>query len=92
MVGQPLSPDGKKGETVTAVLMAFDGKTVFLGRELSPEMPLEKGRVYLVSITGPGPVEQPQDRMTWPDYQTWIDRLRAAGHTFMTQHLSPCQK
>src|SRR5207249_2169435 len=55
----PLAGDGPSppvplpGESATALLMAFDGKTVFLGRELSPEMPLEKGRVYLVNITGP---------------------------------------
>ena len=63
----------------TALLMAFDGKTVFLGRELSPEMPLEKGRVYLVNIAGPSPVEPPSQQMTWTDYQSWIDRLRGTA-------------
>jgi hypothetical protein len=72
--------------------MAFDGKTVFLGRELSPDMSLGKGRVYLVNITGPSPVEPPPERMAWTDYQVWIDRLRVEGHTLTTHNLSPCQK
>ncbi len=81
----------RPGEMATALLMAFDGKTVFLGRELSPQMPLEKGRVYLVNITGPTSVEAPE-QMTWTDYQSWIDRLRGEGHTLTTHHFSPCQK
>ena len=92
MAGDGPRPVARQGESATTLLMAFDGKTVFLGRELSPEMPLEKGRVYLVNITGPSPVEPPATRMTWPDYQAWIDRLRAEGHTLTTHNLSPCEK
>ena len=88
----PSLPVARPGESTTALLMAFDGKTVFLGRELSPDMPLEKGRVYLVNITGPSPVESPPERMAWTDYQAWIDRLRVEGHTLTTHNLSPCQK
>lgn len=93
MAGEaPLPPAVRPGESATALLMAFDGKTVFLRPELSPDMPLEKGRVYLVNITGPSPVERPPERLTWTDYQVWIDRLRAEGHTLTTNALSPCQK
>lgn len=88
----PSTPVARPGESATALVMAFDGKTVFLGRELSPEMPLAKGRVYLVNITGPAPVEPPPERMAWTDYQAWIDRLRAEGQTLTTHNLSPCQK
>lgn len=87
----PSSPVARPVEAVTALLMAFDGKTVFLGRELSPEMPLEKGRVYLVNIAGPAAIEPAPERMAWTDYQAWIDRLRAEGNTFTTQSLAPCQ-
>lgn len=80
------------GEKATALLMAFDGKTVFLGRELpGPEL-LEKGRVYLVNIHGRNFVEPPPARLTWTDYQAWIDRLRADGCTLTTHELSPCQR
>lgn len=89
--GPPL-PVARPGESASALLMAFDGKTVFLRRELSADMPLEKGRVYLVNITGPSPVEPPPERMTWTEYQAWIDRLRSEGQTFTTHNLSPCQK
>jgi hypothetical protein len=76
----------------TAVLMAFDGQTVFLGRELTPEMPTETGRVYLVTIAGPGPVELPAPRLAWSAYQAWIDQVRAAGFTLTTQQLTACRK
>jgi hypothetical protein len=97
-VSLPLAGDGpsppvtRPGESATALLMAFDGKTVFLRRELSPDMPLEKGRVYLVNVTGPAPVESPPERMTWTDYQAWIDRLRGDGYTLTTHNFSPCPK
>ena len=71
--------------------MAFDGKTVFMGRELSRDMPLEKGRVYLVKIVGPAHVEAPA-RMLWTDYQSWLNRLRREGYTLTTHNFSPCQK
>jgi hypothetical protein len=86
----PPPPSVRPGETGTAVLMAFDGKTVFMGREFSPDMPLEKGRVYLVNIVGPAHVEAPA-RMTWTDYQSWLDRLRGQGYTLTTHNFSPCQ-
>jgi organic radical activating enzyme len=88
----PIVPAARPGESTTVLLMAFDGKTVFLRRELSEKMPVEKGRVYLVNIAGPSPVEQPPERLTWTDYQAWIDRLRGAGFTLTTYTLSPCQK
>ena len=72
--------------------MAFDGKTVFLGREPSPEMPFAKGRVYLVNVNGQAPVESPPEQMTWTDYQAWIDRLRRDGYTLTTRDFLPCKK
>jgi hypothetical protein len=84
-------PVPRPGESTTTLLMNFDGKTVFLGRELPPEAELGKGRVYLVNISGPSPVEPPPERMTWPDYQAWLDRMRGEGHTLTTHNLSPCQ-
>jgi hypothetical protein len=92
MAGEaPTPPAVRPGETGTAVLMSFDGKTVVMGRELSPEMPLESGRVYLVNIVGPSHVEAPA-RMNWTDYQSWLDRLRGEGYTLTTRNVSPCQK
>lgn len=85
-------PVTQAGASATALLMAFDGKTVFLRRELSEEMPLEKGRVYLVNIAGPSPVEPPRQQMTWQDYQSWIDQLRGDGYTLTAHNLAPCQK
>lgn len=93
MAGQPMTtPLPEAGQSVAALLMAFDGKTVFLGRELPPQAPLEKDRVYLVNINGPVPIELPPEQMTWTDYQSWIDRLRGEGHTLTTHHFSPCRK
>jgi organic radical activating enzyme len=80
------------GEAVTALLMAFDGKTVYLWRELPSQLPFAKGRAYLVNITGPASVEAPPERMAWTDYQSWIDRLRGDGYTLTTSSFSPCQK
>jgi hypothetical protein len=88
----PSVPAARPDESATALLMAFDGKTVYLRRELSPDMPLEKGRVYLVNVNGPAPVDLPPEQMTWTDYQSWIDRLRGDGYTLTTHNLSPCQK
>ena len=76
----------------TEFVMAFDGKTVFLQQEPSAEMPLEEGRVYLIKIAGVAPVEQPWARLTWKQYQAWIDRLRDAGLALTTHPFSPCQK
>lgn len=86
----PLAADPITSETT--LLMAFDGKTVFLRRELSEDMPVEKCRVYLVTISGPSPVEAPPAPMSWAAYQAWIDRLRAEGRTLTTHNFSPCQK
>jgi organic radical activating enzyme len=94
----PMAGDGPSpsvacpGESATVLLMAFDGKTVFLWRELSPDMPVKQGRVYLVNIVGPAPVEPPSAPMSWTNYQSWIDRLRGNGFTLTTHNFSPCQK
>jgi hypothetical protein len=93
LAGDGPSPPGPRPDgAATALLMAFDGKTVFLRRELSPEMPLEKGRVYLVNVSGAAPLPSPPERMTWTEYQSWIDRLRRDGYTLTTHKFSPCQK
>lgn len=89
--GPPL-PVARPGESASALLMAFDGRTVFLRRELTAEMPLEKGRVYLVNVTGPAPFEQPPEKMTWTEYQAWLNRMRSEGYTLTTHNFSPCQK
>jgi len=47
--------------------------------------------VYLVNIVGPAHVEAPA-RMTWTDYQSWLDRLRGEGYTLTTHNFTPCQK
>ncbi|HEV3438956.1 MAG TPA: radical SAM protein [Gemmata sp.] len=97
-VSLPLASDAaqqtavRPGETVTALLMAFDGKTVFLWRELPPQMPIEKGHTYLVHISGRAQVETPPERMAWADYQSWIDGLRGEGYTLTTSNFSPCRK
>ena len=88
----PALPVARPGDTATALLMAFDGRKVLLGRELSLAMASEKGRVYLVNITGPSPVEPPSVQLTWTEYQSWIDRLRLEGHTLTTHNFSPCQR
>jgi hypothetical protein len=82
----------RSGKSITSLLLAFDGKAVFLRQELSPEMLSEQRRVYLVNITGPSSVEAPPQRMAWTDYQTWIDGLRAKGFTLTTHQLSSCAK
>ncbi len=87
----PSRPAASPGESTTAMLLNFDGKTVYLGRELPPQAESGKGRVYVVNITGPSPVEPPPARMTWPDYQSWLDRMRGEGHTLTTQNLSTCR-
>jgi hypothetical protein len=93
MAGEPTAPPAvSPSETATVLLMAFDGRTVFLGREVPPQVPFEKGRVYLVNVTGPARVEQPPGQMTWADYQSWIDRLRGDGYTLTTHNFSPCRK
>lgn len=94
-ISLPMAGDSKgtvapTNGTTSTVLMSFDGKTVFMGRELSPDMPLEKGRVYLVNIVGPAHVEAPE-RLTWTDYQSWLDHLREDGYTLTTHQFSPCQ-
>jgi hypothetical protein len=92
----PLAGDPSPSATVpageTMLLMAFDGKTVFLWREFPPELPLEKGHVYQVKISGPGPIPPPPQQMRWADYQAWIDRLRGDGYVLTTHNFSPCAK
>jgi hypothetical protein len=80
------------GERGTSLLMAFDGKTVRLWQAVPPQVPFERGRLYRVTIDGPAPVEPPPETMTWPEYQSWLDRLRGEGCTLTTHNVSPCQK
>lgn len=77
-------------ESSTSLLMTFDGRSVFLQRELSAEMPVKKGRLYVIQILGPTPVDPPPERMTWTEYQAWIDRLRSEGRSLTTHNISPC--
>lgn len=86
-----LAPVALAGQHTTSLLMAFDGKIVYLSRELTPQIPLQTSRVYLIQIVGPTTVE-PQPTMTWTDYQTWIDSLRQSGHTLTTHTFTGCQK
>ena len=78
-------------ESTQTLLMAFDGKTVFLWKEVPTPLPLGKGRIYLLSIAGQTEVEQPPGRMKWPDYQSWINRLRSQGYTLTTHPFKACR-
>lgn len=102
-VSLPLAGDGpsvpvaRPGAATTALLMVFDGRSVFLWHDMPPQLPFEKDHVskvhvYLLSVVGPAPVEPPAEQLAWTDYQAWIDRLRGQGYVLTTQHLSPCQK
>ena len=91
LASEHATPATLPGQTMTALLMAFDGKTVFLWREFPPEVPFEKARVYLVNIAGPASVEPPAKQLPWTDYQSWIDRLREEGYTLTTHNFSPCR-
>lgn len=87
MVGaQPpkATPDGQGGG-VTDLLMRFDGKTVFLGTDLPPRKPEDRGEEFVLRIVGPVAVELPKDQMHWEEYQSWIDRMRCDGHS-LTAH------
>jgi hypothetical protein len=69
----------------SSLLMAFDGRTVFLKR-LGPAKPQPcKGRVYRIDITGPGRPPEPPGELSWPEYQSWLDRMRAEGYTLTTR-------
>jgi hypothetical protein len=93
VVGQPLPPPEMiKGETVTALLMVFDGRTAFVGRELPPRGPQDRGEIFLLNIAGPGPVELAKEEMSWGEYQAWVDGLRGRGHTLTSNRFSPCQR
>jgi organic radical activating enzyme len=86
-------PFYQSGKTRTSILMAFDGKTVFLSPRPLEQMPdQQKGRVYLVNIDGAATIEPPAERMNWSDYQAWIDRLRSEGYLLTTHNFLPCQK
>lgn len=74
----------------TVLLMAFDGKTVFLGSELPARGPQERGEVFAVSIAGPAPVAVVPERMAWGEYQAWVDGLRASGFTLTTKRVAGC--
>ncbi|MCC6419380.1 MAG: hypothetical protein IT429_14185 [Gemmataceae bacterium] len=84
--GQPQAEPDERGR-LTALLMRFDGKTVFVGTDLSPKGPLDKGEVFGIRIVGPAAVEVPKDRMRWEEYQGWIDGLRSAGCTLTTHRI-----
>jgi hypothetical protein len=89
LLGDIQAPPTSSGRAETTLLMTFDGRTVFLGRDLPELASLEKARVYLVNIDGPAAVEPPAP-MAWTDYQSWIDRLRRDGYTLRTRDFSPC--
>lgn len=88
MAGYTAAP--VQGDTV--LWMAFDGRSVFLWRRVPLDLSFPKGRTYLVKISGSAPIELPPEEMTWSDYQSWIDAVRAAGHTLTTREISPCGK
>jgi organic radical activating enzyme len=73
----------------TRFLMNFDGRTVYLHRELPNTVPSEKGRWYLVNVAGPTPFAPPPEKMIWAEYQTWLDRMRDEGFTLTTHDFSP---
>jgi hypothetical protein len=92
MADQPLTPpEPEEGRGVTALLMVFDGRTVFVGRQ-PPREPPTKGEVFLLNIAGPALVDPPQERMAWGEYQEWIDGLRAKSYKLTTHRFSPCQR
>jgi hypothetical protein len=66
------------------LLMRFDGKIVFVGPELPPRAPLDKGEVFGIRIVGPAVVDLLENQMRWEEYQEWIDGLRGKGFTLTT--------
>jgi hypothetical protein len=80
----PQAEPDERGGMVTALLMRFDGRTVFLGTDLPPRGPHDKGEMFRLRIVGPAEVELPRDQMRWDEYQGWIDRLRGEGYTLTT--------
>jgi len=79
MAGQPLPPPGAaKGESVTALLMVFDGRTVFVGRELPPREPHNRGEVFLLNVAGPEPVER-AERFSGAWDGTWFEEDYCEG-------------
>jgi MoaA/NifB/PqqE/SkfB family radical SAM enzyme len=83
-------PTASRPESATAFLMAFDGTTVFLRQSFPADLPRGNGRTYLVRISGSPLVELPAERMSWTEYQDWINRLRAEGRTLTTHNLASC--
>ena len=85
MVDGPRQPEqSDRGGETTALLMRFDGKTVFLGTALPPRGPLDKGEEFGLRIVGPTRVELLENQMRWASYQEWIDGLRGKGYTLTT--------
>jgi hypothetical protein len=70
--------------------MVFDGKSVFVGRQLPTREPTDRGEVFLLNIAGPGPLELPSEPMAWGEYQAWVDGLRARRYELTTQRFTPC--
>jgi hypothetical protein len=91
MVGSPSPTESPTGETATALLMVFDGRTVIVGWQLPPIEPPAK-QTWLLNITGPTPVNPPKDPMAWGEYQAWIDELRTKGYQSTAHRFVPCQR
>lgn len=89
--GPALTASSSPG-VVSSLWVLFDGRTVFLGRELLAEQALSRGKPYLIHLQGPAAVEPPLQRLSWAEYQTWIDRLREQGYHLTTQEVAPCQR
>jgi organic radical activating enzyme len=92
----PLAPDpnliSERDENGTrAFALAFDGKTVFLVRPGTVLPPLDKGRFYLLEVSGKTLTTDPPEQMKWAEYQSWLDRLRSEGYEFTTRNFSACR-
>lgn len=75
----------------TRVWMQFDGRAVYLSHDgVQPNWP-SKGRPYIIRITGRDPGSIPE-KLTWDNYQMWIDRLREEGATLTTHAPTPCRQ
>ncbi|MFM7150975.1 MAG: SPASM domain-containing protein, partial [Gemmataceae bacterium] len=68
MISDPASPPLENGETLTRVLVFFDGRKVQLAPEPWEVVRAWEGKPYLVGIAGPSQVVLSQAEMTWPDY------------------------
>ncbi len=68
----------------TTLLMRFDGRTVFLGAEIPPRAPGDRGETFAIRLVGPAPLEGRSAQMGWSEYQAWIDGLRSQGYTLTT--------